>query len=247
MRIDILTLFPGMFGEVLDSSILGRAQANNLLSIHVWNIRGFAEDKHRSVDDIPYGGGPGMVMKPDVAVACIEHVKEFNPGKVIYLTPQGTVFDQAKAESLAKEQSLVLLCGHYEGIDQRIRDGWVDDEISIGDYVLTGGELPAMVVVDAIARLIPGVLGDQASACEDSFVNGLLEYPQYTRPSQYRGRMVPQVLLSGNHELIRKWRLKEALRITLTRRPDLLKKRPLTEEEQHLLQEVMLEECDERR
>ncbi|HHX01830.1 MAG TPA: tRNA (guanosine(37)-N1)-methyltransferase TrmD [Firmicutes bacterium] len=247
MRIDILTLFPEMFSEVLSSSILGRAQANNLLTIHAWNIRDFAFDKHRTVDDIPYGGGAGMVLKPDVVVACIEHVKAINSGKVIYMTPQGSVFDQTKAQSLAQEANLIFLCGHYEGIDHRIREGWVDEEISIGDYVLTGGELPAMVVIDAIARLIPGVLGDQASAREDSFANGLLEYPHYTRPSQFRGRMVPEVLLSGNHELIRKWRLKEALRMTLVRRPDLLKKRQLNDEERQLLQQVLADDCNERR
>ena len=206
MRIDILTLFPNMFAEILGSSILGRAQQRGLLTIQVWNIRDFALDKHRVVDDTPYGGGAGMVMKPDVLVACIEHVKTINPGMVIYMTPQGIPFTQRQAENLAQSENLILLCGHYEGIDQRVRDGWVDLEISIGDYVLTGGELPAMVVIDAVARLIPGVLGDERSASEDSFAHGLLEYPHYTRPAEFRGRKVPEVLLSGNHELIRKWR-----------------------------------------
>jgi len=247
MRIDVLTLFPEMFGAAIGSSILGRAQAAGLLTIRVWNIRDFAFDKHRTVDDIPYGGGAGMVMKPDVVVACIEHVKTINPGKVVYLTPQGAVFNQTKAQSLAQEANLVLLCGHYEGIDQRIRDGWIDDEISIGDYVLTGGELPAMVVIDAVARLIPGVLGDETSAQEESFVNGLLEYPHYTRPAEFRGRGVPPVLLSGHHEQIRKWRLKEALRMTLARRPDLLEKRQLNAEEQQLLREILTEDCNEGR
>lgn len=247
MRIDILTLFPEMFDGVLGTSILGRAQSAGLLTVQAWNIRDFAFDKHRTVDDVPYGGGAGMVLKPDVVTACLEHVKAVNPGKVVYLTPQGSVFDQVKAESLAQEASLILLCGHYEGIDQRIRDGWVDKEISIGDYVLTGGELPAMVVIDAVARLIPGVLGDEASAREDSFVNGLLEYPHYTRPAEFRGRQVPPVLLSGNHEMIRKWRLKEALRLTLKRRPDLIERRLLSDEERQLLREVLKEECNEGR
>ena len=166
MRIDVLTLFPNMFTEVMGTSIIGRAQARDLVEINLWNIRDFALDKHRVVDDTPYGGGAGMVMKPDVLAACIEHVKSETSGRVIYLAPQGSVFNQALAERLAKEANLIFLCGHYEGIDQRIRDHWIDEEISIGDYVLTGGELPAMVVIDAVVRLIPGVLGDDNSAQE---------------------------------------------------------------------------------
>lgn len=247
MRIDILTLFPNMFAEILGSSILGRAQQRGLLTIQVWNIRDFALDKHRVVDDTPYGGGAGMVMKPDVLVACIEHVKTINPGMVIYMTPQGIPFTQRQAEKLAQSENLILLCGHYEGIDQRVRDGWVDLEISIGDYVLTGGELPAMVVIDAVARLIPGVLGDERSASEDSFAHGLLEYPHYTRPAEFRGRKVPEVLLSGNHELIRKWRLKQALLRTMQRRPDLLAARQFNQEELQLLDEIARESRTEGR
>jgi len=247
MRIDILTLFPNMFAEILGSSILGRAQQRGLLTIQVWNIRDFALDKHRVVDDTPYGGGAGMVMKPDVLVACIEHVKTINPGMVIYMTPQGIPFTQRQAENLAQSENLILLCGHYEGIDQRVRDGWVDLEISIGDYVLTGGELPAMVVIDAVARLIPGVLGDERSASEDSFAHGLLEYPHYTRPAEFRGRKVPEVLLSGNHELIRKWRLKQALLRTMQRRPDLLAARQFNQEELQLLDEIARESRTEGR
>jgi len=247
MRIDILTLFPNMFAEILGSSILGRAQQRGLLTIQVWNIRDFALDKHRVVDDTPYGGGAGMVMKPDVLVACIEHVKTINPGMVIYMTPQGIQFTQRQAENLAQSENLILLCGHYEGIDQRVRDGWVDLEISIGDYVLTGGELPAMVVIDAVARLIPGVLGDERSASEDSFAHGLLEYPHYTRPAEFRGRKVPEVLLSGNHELIRKWRLKQALLRTMQRRPDLLAARQFNQEELQLLDEIERESRTEGR
>mgnify|MGYP000418373795 CR=1 FL=1 len=247
MRIDILTLFPNMFAEILGSSILGRAQQRGLLTIQVWNIRDFALDKHRVVDDTPYGGGAGMVMKPDVLVACIEHVKTINPGMVIYMTPQGIPFTQRQAENLAQSENLILLCGHYEGIDQRVRDGWVDLEISIGDYVLTGGELPAMVVIDAVARLIPGVLGDERSASEDSFAHGLLEYPHYTRPAEFRGRKVPEVLLSGNHELIRKWRLKQALLRTMQRRPDLLAARQFNQEELQLLDEIERESRTEGR
>lgn len=247
MRIDVLTLFPNMFAEVLGTSIIGRAQENKIIEVKLWNIRDFARDKHRIVDDTPYGGGAGMVMKPDVLAACIEHVKTENSGKVIYLAPQGTVFNQDRAKSLAREANLIFLCGHYEGIDQRIRDHWIDEEISIGDYVLTGGELPAMVVIDAVVRLIPGVLGDQASAQEDSFCNGLLEYPHYTRPAEFRGLEVPDILLSGNHELIRKWRLKEALRVTMLRRPDLLQNRQFTDEEVMLLQELAVEHREEGR
>ncbi len=244
MRIDVLTLFPEMFKEVLGSSILERAQKKGILDVVIWNIRDFARDKHRIVDDSPYGGGPGMVMKVDVVVACIEHVKTENPGKVIYLTPQGKVFQQSIAEQLSQEENLILLCGHYEGIDQRIRDGWIDYELSIGDYVLTGGELPAMIVIDAVTRLLPNALGDAASAEEDSFSTGLLEYPHYTRPVEFRGKTVPSVLTSGNHELIRKWRLKEALRITLSRRPDLLKNRSFSKEENLMRQELAAERLE---
>lgn len=247
MKIDILTLFPKMFSEPLGTSIIGRAQVKNLLKINVWDIRDFAEDKHRTVDDTPYGGGAGMVLKPDVVVHCIEHVKKQNPGTVIYLSPQGIPFTQKIAQKLSVQDSLVFLCGHYEGLDERVREGWVDYELSIGDYVLTGGELPAMVVIDAVARMIPGVLGDQESFRTDSFYEGLLEHPHYTRPFDFRGRIVPEILLSGNHEQIRRWRLKEALRRTLLRRADLLAKRHLTLEEELILKELEAECGRERR
>lgn len=238
MRIDILTLFPNMFNDFLETSIIGRAITNRLLTIVVWNIRDFAKDKHRIVDDSPYGGGPGMVLKPEVVVACLEHVKQNNTGKVIYLSPQGKTFNQGYAKQLGQQRNLVILCGHYEGLDERVRSQWIDCELSIGDYVLTGGELPAMVIVDVLARMIPGVLGDHESYKSDSHYCGLLEHPQYTRPAQFRNLRVPEVLLSGNHELIRKWRLKESLKRTLLRRPDLIDDRRLTSEEKQMLIEL---------
>ena len=191
MRIDVLTLFPEMFAGPLNSSILARAQANNIIQVQVWNIRDYAHDKHRVVDDTPYGGGAGMVLKPDVVVRAIEEVKQERQAPVVYLTPQGEPFTQRKAEELAKLDELILLCGHYEGLDERVREHWVDQEISIGDYVLTGGELPALVVIDAVSRLIPGVLGSAESAETDSFQDGLLEHPHYTRPASFRGYEVP--------------------------------------------------------
>lgn len=247
MRIDILTLFPQMFAGPLGTSIIGRAQDEELLELHFWDIRDFAKDKHRVVDDSPYGGGSGMVLKPDVVSECIEHVKDFNKGPVIYFTPQGNTFNQEQAKSLSTHKELILLCGHYEGLDERVRNNWVDLEISIGDYVLTGGELPAMVVIDAVARLLPGVLGDEESAKTDSFYDGLLEHPHYTRPANFRGLAVPEVLLSGHHEQIRRWRLKESLRRTSERRPDLLKKRSLNAEEKSLLEDISSECINERR
>ncbi|NLM26116.1 MAG: tRNA (guanosine(37)-N1)-methyltransferase TrmD [Firmicutes bacterium] len=246
MRIDILTLFPEMFIQTLGTSIIGRAQVGNLVEFHFWNIRDFAKDKHRVVDDTPYGGGAGMLLKPDVVVDSIEYVKRFNQGPVIYFTPQGQTFNQQQAKILSTEQELILLCGHYEGLDERVRENWVDLELSIGDYVLTGGELPAMVVIDAVVRLLPGVLGDDQSAKNDSFYDGLLEHPHYTRPANFRGLSVPDVLLSGHHEQIRRWRLKESLRRTYYRRPDLIKTRSLTDEEKLLLAEIVNECSDER-
>ena len=255
MRIDVLTLFPEMFTGPLQASILGRAQANKLISIHLWNIRDWALDKHRTVDDTPYGGGAGMVLKPDVVVRAVEHVKEDRKAPVIYLTPQGEPFSQAKAQELAKLPEFILLCGHYEGLDERVREHWVDQEISIGDYVLTGGELPALVVIDAVCRLVPGVLGCAESAETDSFQDGLLEHPHYTRPPEFRGLRVPEVLLSGHHDQIRRWRLKESLRRTMIRRPDLLDawlarrqaEGVLTREEQALLADIKTELSHERR
>ncbi len=239
MRIDILTLFPQMFESPMQSSILGRAQDTGFLRLVLWDIRDFSESKHRVVDDSPYGGGAGMVLKPDVVVPCIEHVKTINRGPVVFLTPQGERFVQRRAVEFAELDEFVLLCGHYEGLDERVRQGWVDYELSVGDFVLTGGELAAMLVVDAVVRLVPGVLGCGGSAKADSFASGLLEHPHYTRPVEYRGMQVPDVLLSGHHEQIRRWRLAESLRRTRDRRPDLLDQRLLTKEETRLLSKLL--------
>jgi tRNA (guanine37-N1)-methyltransferase len=240
MRIDILTLFPNMFSSPLRESILGRAVEKGLIQIQTINIRDFTQDKHRVVDDAPYGGGQGMVMKVEPIARAIESVKSQNPSaRTIYLTPQGKPFHQALARRLSTQSHLILLCGRYEGVDERARELFVDEEISIGDYVLTGGELAAMVLVDAVSRLIPGVLGSDRSAEEDSFFNSLLEYPQYTRPVDFRGSRVPEVLLSGNHSSISQWRRREAIRRTSLRRPDLLAKANLTDEDKRLLEEVL--------
>lgn len=221
MRFDVLTLFPEMY-EPLKASILGKAQETKKIGINVINIRDFSKDKHKKVDDTPYGGGAGMVIRPDVVYDAYQAIEGKENAKVIYLSPQGTTLNQKKVEQLAKEQHLILLCGHYEGIDQRVLDEIVDEEISIGDYVLTGGELPSMVLIDSVSRYVEGVL-TQESIQEESFSNGLLEYPQYTRPETFLEKKVPEVLLSGHHENIRKWRLKQAREITKQKRPDLLK------------------------
>ncbi len=223
MKIDILTLFPEMFTNVLNKSIIGRAQDNNILEINPINIRDYSNDKHKKVDDYPYGGGSGMVLMNQPIFDALRNISGENNSRIIYLTPKGQVFNQNLAKSLSQEEHLIFICGHYEGIDQRIIDYWVTDEISIGDYVLTGGEIPAMVLIDSISRLIPGVLSNEDSYKDESFYNGLLEYPHYTRPSIYEGIKVPEVLLSGNHKLIEEWRLKKALEITKHRRPDLFK------------------------
>ena len=224
MRIDILTLFPNMFSGVFDESIIKRAREKELLEIVLTDIRDYAEDKHRSVDDKPFGGGAGMVMMCQPVFAAAEGVKKQagSVDEVILLTPQGRRFDQDLARELAQKQRLMLIAGHYEGFDERIREHLATMEISIGDYVLSGGEVPAMALVDAITRLIPGVLGDEQSCEEDSFSLGLLEYPQYTRPAEFRRWQVPEILLSGNHERIRQWRLEQAKRRTQLRRPDML-------------------------
>jgi len=224
MRIDILTLFPEMFESPLNYSILKRAQEQGIVAVAVTNIRDFATDKYRKVDDKPYGGGPGMVMMPGPLFACFEHVETLAPhrGRVILLTPQGKRFDQAKARQLAAEDRLILIAGRYEGFDERIRVGLNAEQISIGDYVLNGGELAAMVIVDAVVRLLPGALGDEDSAKDDSFSSGLLEYPQYTRPEDFRGMKVPEILLSGDHAKIAQWRRQQALERTRQWRPDLL-------------------------
>lgn len=241
MRIDILTIFPRMFEGPLQESMMGRAQENGILEVGITDIRDFAFDKHRCVDDYPFGGGPGMVMKAEPIFAALEYLRHcfhFPDMRTILLCPQGEVFTQAKARELAQLSHLVLICGHYEGIDERVRQQLVTDEISIGDYILTGGELPAMVVVDAVARLLPGVLGDVTSVNDESFSDGLLEYPQYTRPREYRGSVVPEVLLSGNHEEIRRWRRRESLRRTLLRRPELLERVRLSAEDIRFLEEL---------
>ena len=222
MQFDVLTLFPEMF-EPIKQSILGKAIENEKVKLKLVNIRDFSKDKHKKVDDTPYGGGAGMVMKPDVVYDAYKSVYEEN-AKVIYLSPQGKTLNQKKVEELSKEKHLILLCGHYEGIDQRVIDKIVDEEISIGDYVLTGGEIPAMVLIDTVSRYIDGVL-NQESIKEESFSQGLLEYPQYTRPEIFEGEKVPEILLSGHHENIEKWRQEQALKITKQKRPDLLKRR----------------------
>ena len=222
MQFDVLTLFPEMF-EPIKQSILGKAIENEKIKLKLVNIRDFSKDKHKKVDDTPYGGGAGMVMKPDVVYDTYKSVYEEN-AKVIYLSPQGKTLNQKKVEELSKEKHLILLCGHYEGIDQRVIDKIVDEEISIGDYVLTGGEIPAMVLIDTVSRYIDGVLS-QESIKEESFSQRLLEYPQYTRPEVFEGEKVPEILLSGHHENIEKWRKEQALKITKQKRPDLLKRR----------------------
>ena len=221
MKFDVLTLFPEMFSS-LEQSIIGRAVENEQISINLVNIRDFSTDKHKKVDDTPYGGGAGMVMMPDVVYRAYESLNN-KTAKVIYMSPKGKNLNQEKVEELSKENHLIILCGHYEGIDQRVLDKIVDEEISIGDYVLTGGEIPAMVLIDSVSRYVKGVLKEE-SIKEESFSNGLLEYPQYTRPEIFQGEKVPEILLSGNHQEIDKWRKKKSLEITKKNRPDLLEK-----------------------
>jgi len=239
MRFDILTLFPEMFSSPFKESILAKAIEKGLIEVRTINIRDFALDKHRIVDDAPYGGGQGMVMKVEPIARAIEQVKSKDPSvRTIYLTPEGKPLNEEMARQLSSRSHLILLCGRYEGVDERARELFVDEEISIGDYVLTGGELAAMVLIDAVSRLLPGVLGSDRSAEEDSFFGSLLEYPQYTRPATFRGYEVPEVLLSGNHQAISLWRRKEALRRTWMRRPDLLSKASLSEEDKKILEEI---------
>lgn len=236
MKFDVLTLFPEMF-EPIKQSVIGRAIEKDLLEINLINIRDFSKDKHKKVDDTVYGGGAGMLIKPDVVYDSFKSVKDEN-AKVIYLSPQGTKLCQSKVEELAKEDHLILLCGHYEGIDQRVLDKIVDEEISIGDYVLTGGEIPAMVLIDSVSRYIEGVL-TSGSTDEESFSKGgLLEYPQYTRPEEFEGMKVPEVLQSGHHENINKWRRKKAIETTYIKRPELLEGLELTDEEEKFLEEL---------
>ncbi|GIM27825.1 tRNA (guanine-N(1)-)-methyltransferase [Clostridium polyendosporum] len=235
MKINILTLFPEMF-DIFNHSILGRAQKNETLTIEAINIRDYTTSKHKKVDDYPYGGGAGMVMSAQPVVDCIKDIKKKNKGKVIFLGPRGRTFNQEIAKELSKEEELIFICGHYEGIDERAYE-YFDMEISLGDFVLTGGEMACIPIIDSIGRLIPGVLGREESFQDESFYSGLLEYPQYTRPEYFEGKRVPEVLLSGHHDNIRKWRRKKSLIITQQRRPDLFKKIQLTKEDVKLLKE----------
>ena len=239
MQIDVLTLFPEMLRSPLEHSILKRARESGRLDVRLVDIREFSTDRHRTVDDMPYGGGAGMVMKPEPIFRAVEQITadagDAGPARIVLMTPQGEPFSQERARELAQEDHLVLLCGRYEGVDERVREHLVTDELSIGDYVLTGGELPALVVLDAVARLIPGVLGDEESPRHDSFTDDLLEHPQYTRPADFRGWTVPEILLSGHHEEVARWRRRQSLLRTLQRRPDLFRRHHLTEEELTLL------------
>ncbi|WP_166238020.1 tRNA (guanosine(37)-N1)-methyltransferase TrmD [Paenibacillus turpanensis] len=285
MKIDVLSLFPAMFEGVLSSSILGKARQKGLLDVDVTDFRDFSTNKHKTVDDYPYGGGGGMVLKPEPLFAAVEHVlgvERFIGGcqegeadagqilqvdaspanaagmgrvgcsdhvkrKIILLCPQGEPYSQKKAEELAAQEHLILICGHYEGYDERIREHLITDEISLGDFVLTGGEIAAMAVIDSVARLLPGVLGNETSAVTDSFSTGLLEYPHYTRPPEFRGWSVPEVLLSGDHAKIAAWRRKESFKRTLSRRPELLEGHVLDAKEQKLLAEAKRELAEERK
>ena len=242
MRIDVVTLFPEMVWCALEFSIMARAREAGVVEVGVVNPRQWATDRHRIVDDAPYGGGPGMVLKPEPLVACIEELTGGDPGvPVVLMTPQGEPFTQRTAERLAGCERLVIVCGHYEGVDERVRELVITEELSIGDYVLSGGELPALVVVDAVVRLLPGALGNEDSPGVDSFSDGLLEHPHYTRPPQFRGLSVPAELTQGDHEAVRRWRRKQSLLRTLSRRPDLLARAELTDEDRELLREALAE------
>jgi tRNA (guanine37-N1)-methyltransferase len=248
MIFDVITLFPEMFASITEHGITGRAFKHKDYDLQCWNPRAFTTDNHKTVDDRPYGGGPGMVMLIEPLEKTIAAVKKKQgeqdvTSKVVHLSPSGKALTHEKVMALSKEDGLILLTSRYEGVDQRLLDAHVDEEISIGDYVLSGGELPAMVLMDAIIRQLPGVLGDAASAIEDSFVNGLLDYRHYTRPEVYQDEKVPDVLLSGNHEKIRQWRLKQSLALTRAKRPDLLAARSLTKEEARLLKEIEQEQA----
>jgi len=241
MIIDILTIFPEMVASPLEESILGKAIQRGLIAVRVINVRDFATDRHQTTDDRPYGGGSGMVMKVEPLVRAIRHARSADPppARVILLSPQGRPLSQEVAWELSRERHLTLVCGRYEGVDERVRRHFVDEEISIGDYILTGGELPALVVVDAVARLLPDVLGCSESTVEESFANALLEYPQYTRPEIFEGHQVPEILLSGNHAAVRRWRRQQSLWRTWQRRPDLLKEAGLSDEDRELLAEMI--------
>ena len=241
IRFDVVTLFPEMFAAITGSGITSRALEAGLYSVTTWNPRDFTTDNYRTVDDRPYGGGPGMVMLPEPLERTLDAVKTAGGGRVVYLTPQGKKLDHRRVMGFSSEKSLTLLCGRYEGVDERLLERRVDEEVSIGDFVLSGGELAAMALIDACVRQLPGALGDDASALEESFADGLLDCPQYTRPETYSDRKVPEVLLSGHHENIRRWRLKQALGRTWLRRPDLLEAKKLSAEERKLLDEFQRE------
>jgi tRNA (guanine37-N1)-methyltransferase len=243
MKIDVLTLFPPMFEGVFSASILGKARDKGIVELNTVNFRDFANNKHNTVDDYPYGGGGGMVLKAEPIFAAVEsliqsELDEESQPRIILMCPQGEPFSQRKAEELSKEQHLIFICGHYEGYDERIREHLVTDELSIGDYVLTGGELPAMAVIDSVVRLLPGVLGNETSAVTDSFSTGLLEYPHYTRPAQFRDWQVPDILVSGHHANIEQWRREQAILRTWSKRPELLDNFPLTPKERRWMAEL---------
>lgn len=243
MRIDVITLFPEMFEGPFNSSILKRAREQGKVQINIINLRDYSQDKHKQVDDYSYGGGKGMVIKPEPVFRAVEAVvKERSKAGVVLLCPQGQLFDQDKAKKMAEINHLVLICGHYEAIDERVKENLIDEQISIGDYVLTGGEIPAMVVTDSVVRLLPGVLSSPESVEEESFYQGLLEHPHYTRPEDFRGLKVPEILLSGDHEKIRLWRRQQSLARTLNKRPDLLSKTSLNKEDKKIIQELLPDE-----
>ncbi|MCR4693433.1 MAG: tRNA (guanosine(37)-N1)-methyltransferase TrmD [Firmicutes bacterium] len=237
MKFDVLTLFPDMLSAVLGDSIIGRAQDNGLLELNLVNIRDFSKNKHRKTDDYPFSGGGGMLMTPQPIYDAYMNIAKDKKNKphTVYLSPQGKVFSQERAKELAQMDEIVLLCGHYEGVDQRVLDMIVDEEISIGDFVLTGGEIPAMAVIDAVSRMIPGVLANEKSYGDESHFDGLLEYPQYTHPQEFMGRKIPEILISGHHKNIEKWKREQALAVTLKKRPDLLDKANLSEEDRRFL------------
>jgi tRNA (guanine37-N1)-methyltransferase len=238
VQFDIITLFPGMFDSPLQESILKKAQQNGLIRISIHDLREYTNDKHRTADDSPYGGGPGMVMKVEPIVKAIEKIRSSNEyARTILLTPQGGLFNQTAAQRFSTYAQILIVCGRYEGVDERVLQ-FVDEEVSIGDYVLTGGEIPALVIIDAVARLVPEVVGDRSSVEDDTFSNWLLKYPQYTRPSSFKGLEVPDVLMSGDHKKIKNWRSTEALKKTLERRPDLLTKAALTDEEKTFINTI---------
>ena len=245
MRFGIVTLFPEMFAAITDNGVVGRAVRQGVLSIACSNPRDFTEDKHRTVDDRPYGGGPGMLMKVEPLEKALNAMRVTHPAaKVVYMSPQGKRFDQAAAQTFAESEEIIILAGRYEGVDERLLKAQVDEEWSVGDYVLSGGELPAMIVIDAVARLLPGVLGHPDSAIEDSFVDGLLDCPHYTRPEVYKDEAVPAILMSGDHARIKQWRLQQALGRTYLRRPDLLETRGMSPQEQSLLADFLAQQED---